>query len=164
MADDVLIRDVRPEDVETLAEMAVAAWEPIYANRRRMLGDELFEALHSDWRRRKAQQARSACAAGSRTRVCVAEREGRPVGFITFSADEASRVGHIENTAVHPAFQGRGLGTRMVRHACERLKEQGMRFAMVGTGGDEAHAPARRSYEKAGFDIQLPILHYYREL
>lgn len=164
IADEIVIRDVRPEDVEALVQIAVAAWEPIYANRQRLLGDELYEALNPDRQEGKARQVRSACDPRSRAQVCVAEVDGRPVGFITFHADERSRVGVIGNNAVDPACQGRGIGSRLCRHACEQLKEQGMRFARVSTGGDEGHAPARRSYERAGFDIEVPFVSYYRKL
>ena len=34
----------------------------------------------------------------------------------------------------------------------------------AGTGGDEAHAPARRAYQKAGFDIELSSVQLYRAL
>lgn len=47
--------------------------------------------------------------------------------------------------------------------ALQKLKEGGMKLAMVGTGGDEGHAFARRSYEKAG-DTGLPLVRYYKEL
>jgi len=36
-----------------------------------------------------------------------------------------------------------------------------MSVAMVATGGDPGHAPARRTYEKLGFR-QLPLAHYAR--
>jgi hypothetical protein len=38
-----------------------------------------------------------------------------------------------------------------------------MQLAVVGTGGDEGHAPARRSYEKAGY-TGLPLMRYYKAL
>ena len=38
-----------------------------------------------------------------------------------------------------------------------------MTLAVVGTGGDPGHAPARRSYEKAGY-TGLPLMRYYRPL
>jgi hypothetical protein len=31
------------------------------------------------------------------------------------------------------------------------MHAQGMRMAVVGTGGDPGHAPARAAYEKAGY-------------
>jgi ribosomal protein S18 acetylase RimI-like enzyme len=78
--------------------------------------------------------------------------------------NHTSRIGEIGNNAVHPDVQGRGIGPQMYRHALERLRELGMRFVKVGTGGDPAHAPARRAYEKVGFDVQLPGVEYYCRL
>jgi len=46
----------------------------------------------------------------------------------------------------------------------ERMKEAGMKAVRVNTGADEAHAPARRAYEKAGFERSIPSVMYYREL
>ena len=164
MRQDVAIRDLRAGDVEAIVEIAIAAWEPIYAHRRKVMGDALFEKLHSDWRERKAAEVRSACARAAGADVCVAEDAGRVVGFITFTSDDARQVGEIGNNAVHPAFQARGIGTAMYRHVFGKLKERGMRYVQVTTGGDPAHAPARRAYERAGFTIQLPSVTYYREL
>jgi len=164
MAKDVVIRDLEPSDVEAIVEIAVAAWEPIFASFRQILGDELFAARCPDWREDKARQVRTACEPGSRARVCVAERDGRIVGFITFYPNEISCIGEIGNNAVHPDFQGQGIGTRMYEHVFERFRALGMRFARVHTGLDPSHAPARRAYEKAGFSIQLPMVDYYRKL
>ena len=36
-------------------------------------------------------------------------------------------------------------------------------LAVVGTGGDPGHAPARRVYEKVGF-VGLPLVRYYARL
>ena len=164
MPSDLTIRDLEPADVEAVVEIAVAAWAPIFASFRRILGEDLFCALHPDWRKEKAGQVRSACDPASRASVSVAEEGGRTVGFITFHMDDRTRVGEIGNNAVHPDFQGQGIGTRMYRHVFERMKEAGMRFVKVGTGGDPSHAPARAAYEKVGFSIQVPSVHYYRAL
>jgi ribosomal protein S18 acetylase RimI-like enzyme len=164
MRQEVAIRELRAGDVEAIVAIAVAAWEPIYAHRRQVMGDALFEKLHSDWREGKAAEVRSACARAAGADVCVAEDAGRVAGFITFTSDDATQVGEIGNNAVHPDFQGRGIGTAMYRHVFAKLKERGMRYVKVTTGGDPAHAPARRAYEKAGFSIQLPSVTYYREL
>lgn len=160
---EIVIRDLEPADVEAAVAIAVAAWEPIFAYFRETMGAELFAAACPNWQQEKARQVRAACEGDERGGVCVAEMDGRVAGFITFYT-KGSGIGEIGNNAVHPASQGRGIGTRMYRHAFERLKEQGMRFVKVHTGGDPAHAPARRAYEKAGFDIKLPTVEYYRKL
>ena len=164
MSNDVVIRDARQGDVETLAEIANAAWAPLFEAHRKAMGEELFAAAVPDWRQRKGKEIRTACEPGSPTFVCVAEKEGRVVGFVTFRIDKNSRIGVLCNNAVHPDFQGMGIGTRMYRHALDRFRELGMRFAKVGTGGDDFHAPARKAYEKAGFSIQFPWVEYYCKL
>jgi len=163
-APDIVIRELKPGDVEAVVEIAVAAWAPIFSFYRRVMGEDLFAAAHPNWQVEKARQVRTACDTGSRVVVCVAEAEGQVVGFITFHADDASGIGEIGNNAVHPEFQGQGIGARMYDHALDRLRERGMRFARVRTGLDPAHAPARRAYEKVGFSIQLPSVEYYRRL
>jgi hypothetical protein len=43
------------------------------------------------------------------------------------------------------------------------MEEHGRTVALVSTGGDPGHAPARRTYERAGF-TGLPIVNYFRTL
>ena len=88
----------------------------------------------------------------------------KPVLFRVIEAVRDAGIGEIGNNAVHPDLRGQGIGPRMYQYAFDRLRERGMRYVKVGTGGDPAHAPARRAYEKAGFTIQLPGVEYYREL
>jgi hypothetical protein len=47
--------------------------------------------------------------------------------------------------------------------ALERMKDAGMSVAMVEAGGDPGNAPARRTYEKAGFGL-LPVTRYFKKL
>jgi len=46
--------------------------------------------------------------------------------------------------------------TAIYEFAVAQMKEAGMRVATVATGGDPGHAPARRAYRKAGFDLKFP--------
>jgi hypothetical protein len=43
------------------------------------------------------------------------------------------------------------------------MKEKGMSVAMVETGGDPGHAPARCTDEKLGFRL-LPVARYFKKL
>jgi len=43
------------------------------------------------------------------------------------------------------------------------MRSRGMDIAVVETGGDPGHAPARAAYESAGFTL-LPIARYFRLL
>ena len=74
------------------------------------------------------------------------------------------KVAEIGNNAVSPAHQGHGIGEQMYVFVLERMREAGMKAAVVTTGGDDAHAPARRAYEKVGFSGAVPSLEYHIEL
>ena len=78
-------------------------------------------------------------------------------------ADPVAGAGEISILGVDPDRQGTGIGTALTLFALERLREAGMGVAMVETGGDPGHAPARRAYEKAGFAL-LPIARYFKNL
>ena len=164
MTDAVVVRDLAQEDVEAIVVIAVAAWEPISAEVRRVLGDELFEARKTDWRAEKARQVRRACRQEPGTGVVVAELDGQVVGFACYHWRDQTGVGEIGNNAVHPDVQGRGIAPRMYEQVFERMRERGMRFAKVSTGLIPSQAPARRAYQKAGFSKELTFVTYYREL
>jgi ribosomal protein S18 acetylase RimI-like enzyme len=157
------LRTAGAEDIERLCEIAVAAWQPIFENRRNLVGPDIFEALWKDWSESKAGQLREAFESNPEN-FWVAEIDGRIAGFITFSVDRGRKLGTISNNAVAPEMQGRGLATWMYRRVLDEFRRQGLRYATVRTGLDEAHAPARRAYEKAGFSRSLPSLDYYLEI
>lgn len=89
--------------------------------------------------------------------ILVAEVDGEIAGFVSYALDRAREVGTIHYNAVDPRFQGHGIGTMQVERVLAIFREAGMRIACVGTGLNEGHAPARRMYEKAGFE---PVIEY----
>lgn len=163
MDNEIQIRDLSPDDVDTIVAIALAAWEPIFRYYRQEMGEDLFRAVFPDWQADKARQVERACRPGSGARVCVVEQDGEGVGFATYYAND-SGVGEIGNNAVHPDRQGQGIGPRMYGYVFDRLRALGMRYVKVSTGGDPAHAPARGAYRKAGFEVALPGVDYYRAL
>ncbi|MDP7484679.1 MAG: hypothetical protein QF476_01300 [Dehalococcoidia bacterium] len=62
------------------------------------------------------------------------------------------------------AFRGTGLGTRMYAFALDHMKKARMKTAVVETGGDETHEPARRAYENTGFSGAVPSIKYHRKI
>ena len=65
--------------------------------------------------------------------------------------------------AVDPDFQRRGIGTALTRIATDQIRDPGLALAVIDTGGDVGHAPARRTYERAGY-TQMPIVRYFKAL
>lgn len=164
MADDLAIRHLESDDTDRIEEIAVEAWESAYEQYLENLGEELFDArFEGDWRAYKASQVREQCQRKPE-QVLVATVEESVVGFVTFTVDEETAIGTIGNNAVDPAFQGRGIATKLYETVLEEFRERGLQFAQVSTGLEEAYAPARRAYEKVGFDITRETVTYWREL
>ena len=92
--------------------------------------------------------------------VLVSELAGEVVGFITFTLDRERKIGVIGNNAVRPEHAGKGIGSAQYLAVLEIFRREGMQFACVTTGLDEAHAPARRAYEKVGFVPVLSFVEY----
>ena len=89
---------------------------------------------------------------------------GENVGFVSTGVFDPERnMGEISMLAVNPDHQTCGIGTALTEFALDRLKDAGMSVAMVETGGDPGHAPARRTYERSGFTL-LPIARYFKNL
>ncbi|MDA1279273.1 MAG: GNAT family N-acetyltransferase [Chloroflexi bacterium] len=158
------IRPFRQDDLNAILDIAVAAWEPIVDSSRNMVGPALFDLVYPDPAQRKRDQITRACGEGSPTLVWVADDGGEIVGFITAILDESRKVGEIGNNAVAPSQQGKGIGTSMYRYVIDQMKAAQMESAIVVTGGDQAHAPARRAYEIVGFSGAVPSAMYYMEI
>jgi GNAT superfamily N-acetyltransferase len=72
-------------------------------------------------------------------------------------------MGEIYMIAVATEHQNQGLGTTLTNFATDWMRESGLPLAMIGTGGDVGHAPARRTYDKAGY-TPMPGVNYYKAL
>lgn len=160
----VEIREFRATDLEKILDIAVAAWQPVFESSRSIVGDELFETVYGDPDERKRAQVTLACSDDNPTVVWVAETDGEVAGFITMTMNHQTLVGEIGNNAVSPEFQHQGIGTMMYDYVLNQMRVFGMKAAVVETGGDEPHAPARRAYEKAGFSGPVPSVEYHIKL
>jgi ribosomal protein S18 acetylase RimI-like enzyme len=160
---ELSVRPIRESDLEALEELALLAWEPVFASVHTVLGPEIDAILHPDWRQRQREEVRLYCAETPGAITVLAEMDGAVAGFITYELNHDTLRGVVDLLAVHPDYQNRGIGTELNRIVIEHMRQAGMRIAIVGTGGDPGHAPARRTYEKAGYTL-FPIAHYYRAL
>lgn len=157
------IRPLEDGDVETLVDLSLRAWAPVFASVEQILGSEIFRRQHPDWREDQRRAVEDVCAAKKR-QVWVSEVGASTAGFVAIELDHPERsMGEISMMAVDPDYQGGGVGTALTGFALERLKEAGMTVATVETGGDPGHAAARRTYEKAGY-VQLPVARYFKNL
>ncbi len=160
---DIQIRPVRDSDAEVLEDIRRAAFEPVFASFRALLGDEIYELAQAKEDARQGDLLRGLLA-DSKWAVFVAETDAGVIGFVSVKVDADTRVGEIGLNAVHPAHAGRGVGTALYEHALDHMRRNGARVATVATGGDASHAAARRAYEKAGFHASIPSVWMCRSL
>lgn len=160
----VLIRPVSADDGAELERIRQAAFAPVFASFRAILGEEIYRLAQAPEDERQGDVLISLLAPESRWEVYVAELADTIVGFVAIELDRDTQVGEIGLNAVDPSHAGKGIGTAMYRFALARMTDAGMRVATVATGGDPSHAAARRAYEKAGFSVQIPSVWLCREL
>lgn len=139
--------------------ICLTAWTTIHEAYKSHLGAALHDAVMPNWK--------------TETPDAVEERLRSGRGYVILSNDEIAgftsyrpvgHIGQIGYNAVDPKFRGRGLAGRMHAFVLDRMREEGMLYARVQTGLDEGHAPARRAYEKAGFEKYLPSVMFYQAL
>jgi RimJ/RimL family protein N-acetyltransferase len=153
---DLTLTPARTDQLPALDEIRQAAFAPIFTSFRSLLGDEVYELAQAREDARQGELLASLMQSDSGWDVYTIERDQRIVGFISIKLDHVTKIGEIGLNAVHPERAGGGVGTAMYELAIARMTEAGMRVATVATGGDPSHAPARRAYQKAGFDRVIP--------
>lgn len=158
------IRPVREEDAARLDEIRRAAFAPVFASFRSILGDEIYAAAQAREDEAQGDLLASMLRAESRWEVYVAEVADDLVGFVSVRLNHDTNVGEIGLNAVDPGRAGKGIGAEMYNFSVDRMKEAGMKVATVATGGDPSHAPARRAYQKAGFSVEIPSVWMCRTL
>jgi ribosomal protein S18 acetylase RimI-like enzyme len=152
------IRPFEGRDADAVVALALRAWEPVHRSMGQVLGPDINAQVYPDWRASQEQDVRKACAEQIATVACAEEKI---IGFVTVVIDGPEQPGEIYMIAVDPAAQRTGVGRALTQHALQQIWEAGCRVAVVGTGGDPGHAPARALYESCGFTA-LPLVNYYR--
>ncbi len=160
---NLYIRPIRDSDIEDLVQLSLLAWEPVFVSFRQLLGPNIYTSIWPEWKTSQREAIETVCKDGEKTIVLVAELDGKAVGFLAYVLDQKGKTGEVHFLAVHPEYQNQGIGTELNEFALIKMKESGMKLARVETGGDPSHAPARRSYEKAGY-TPLPLVRYFKDL
>jgi len=127
---NIVIRPYQPGDLETLRRITVESFEGVSLDH---LVENKFGLLHGhDWRWRKARHIDddvNANAAGA----FVAEAEGQIVGYITTLVDREAGKARIPNLALIAQARGQGLGRKLIEHALDYFRREGVAYAMIET-------------------------------
>lgn len=156
---------IQPYDdskLDAIVRLSLRAWEPVFDSIRKAMDPDVYREQHPDWRVTQKDAVESVCA-DVETRVWTASEGSQTIGFVAVKLHSDERLGEIYMIAVDPKSQRRGVATALTKHALAWFKESGMTTVMVDTGGDPGHAPARRTYESAGFR-PFPIARYFKKL
>ncbi len=164
LGDGFRIRPATDRDMDRVGQIARQAWQRIHDSFEKIMGREMHAVLCANWEEQKEASIRGHFTRNPDWVRVVEDAAGQVVAFLTFRIDREKALGTITNNAVAPEAQGRGIGTKMYSCALDLFRKEGLKFASVGTGLDEGHAPARRAYEKAGFDIARADVTYYKYL
>jgi ribosomal protein S18 acetylase RimI-like enzyme len=150
-------------DIDPVVAFSLAAWAPVFAGLEKQLGTPIFRMIFPDWKETQARAVRTVCTAPE-NEVWVAVDGDRPVGFVAigFIDEDAARAGEIYMIAVDPDHQRLGVGMALMHRALTRIESEGVDLAVIATGGDPGHAPARALYERFDF-TPLPQVRYYRK-
>lgn len=151
-----------PSRLDAIVRLSLRAWEPVFESIESVMDPDVYREQHPDWRLTQRRAVEAACA-DEDLHVWVASEEGETVGFTALRLHADDRMGEIYMIAVDPAYQRRGIASALTDHALAWFEEAGMTTVMVETGGDPGHAPARRTYESAGFR-PLPVVRYFKKL
>jgi ribosomal protein S18 acetylase RimI-like enzyme len=88
---------------------------------------------------------------------------GVPAGFVDFNDEQLHNdSGYVHGLGVRQAFQGKGLGEALLRHAIQINSELGRsKLCLSVDAGNESGA--LRLYEKVGMK-PISELHHYEDL
>jgi GNAT superfamily N-acetyltransferase len=152
-----------PSQLDAVIRLSLRAWTPVFDSIQKAMDIDVYSSFYPDgWRVSQQKAVEEVCAAAD-TEVWVAIDSASTVGFVAVKLHVEDSMGEIYMVAVDPDYQRRGIGAALLEFALDWMKTAGMSVAMVETGGDPGHAPARFTYEKLGFGL-LPIARYFKKL
>jgi ribosomal protein S18 acetylase RimI-like enzyme len=157
------IEPYEDSQLDAIKSLSLRAWSPVFDSIQKAMDIDVYHSFYPDgWRVSQLHAVESVCTTAG-MKVWVAIDSDSTVGFVAVKLHSDSSMGEIYMIAVDPDYQRQGIGAALTEFALLWMKEKGMSVAMVETGGDPGHAPARCTYEKQGFRL-LPIARYFKKL
>jgi ribosomal protein S18 acetylase RimI-like enzyme len=155
----LLIRPYEDKDLSHLRQITVESFGSVALEQ--MLEHKFGLWNERDWKVRKA------CHIDDDVALCregcfVAERGGEILGYITTRLDRLNERGRIANIAVVESARGLGLGRRLIQHALDYMREEGMKLAQIETMA--SNAIGQHLYPSCGFEEVARQVHYAMRL
>lgn len=155
----MLIRAFHPDDLPELKRITVAAFDGVSIDQgiERLFG----EINGHDWQWRKARHLDDDVAR-HRSGIFVAEVDGRVAGCVTTWLDREAGIGHIPNIAIDAPHRVQGMGRRLLEHALQYFREQGLTHAKIETLVQ--NEVGQHLYTSVGFREVARQIHFVAEL
>ena len=161
----IVIEDAKKTDMEACKEIFLIVWDGIHGVYADLIGEELHDVFFDNWQGNVDNGfVASFVAAMGENRAFVAKDEDKVVGFAYYRALEEHKTANIGYNAVRPEYKKKGIGSMLYQKMMDSMKAEGFQYVSVTTGLDDAHAPARKAYERAGFQKNLPSVRYFQKL
>lgn len=144
MPGQVIIRPAAFGDAAGIAAVHIATWRSTY---RGLMPDAVINNLAVDVQQERWEESLSH---PKRTNTIVAKQDGRVVAFASFGPEPGNDYhyqGELYAIYVLEAYQGQGIGTRLLRQSAVGLLEHHLPNMMAWV---LSLNPARRWYEKRG--------------
>jgi ribosomal protein S18 acetylase RimI-like enzyme len=155
----VTIRPYRPDDLPALRRLTVESFTGVTLEQN--VEDALGVLNGRDWKWRKERHVDDDVAANPGG-VFVAESGGAVVGYVSTRIDRDAGRGRIPNLAVDAALRGHGLGRRLIEHALDYFRREGLAYAVIETMAQ--NAVGNHLYPSCGFAEVARQVHFARRL
>ncbi|MFH1404060.1 MAG: GNAT family N-acetyltransferase [Candidatus Altiarchaeota archaeon] len=100
---------------------------------------------------------------GEEMRTYVYKVDDAVAGFVTFGVDNGVDAYEIYALSVHPDYQGRGIGSRLIKFAEARIREKRSRLICISTSSAQEYSPARRLYRRTGYNRVAMVKDFFSE-
>lgn len=153
----IRIRPYREDDRPLLRAMTVDAFEGVSIDHNI---DELLGPIAGrDWKWRKARHVdQDIDGPGGEIAVAEDAGSGLAVGYVTMKFDRETLVGWIHNLAVSAEARNQGHGRRLLEHALDRFRAEGMTVAKIETLAQ--NPVGQHLYPSLGFREVARQIHY----
>lgn len=106
-------------------------------------------AFKAFWRFDEHGMSEALEATGDADTLIIRDSDGGPAGFAIVGYGSA--VAYLQRVAVHPRWQGQGMGRSLVRAAARKARRAGAKIMLLNTQYD--NDPAIGLYEDEGFTL-----------
>ena len=159
-----------PSMRQAALDLALRAWGPVFPQLKAAVPSFVYDAFYPEgWQKRQLSDLMHILDNEPHT-VDVAmlpdpngSKTSQLAGWVCTRIHPEDSMGEVYILAVDPQFQRRGIGHALMNHSHDRARAAGMTMMMVETGGDPGHAPARHTYEAAGYQ-RWPVARYFKNL